>query len=106
MVAAVGDAKAFRNGRQLAAWLGLVPRQHSSGGKSRMLGITKRGDRYIRKLLVHGGRSITSWAQRRPTVQTQWLNDLCERRGKHRAYIAQANKTARIIWAVMARGES
>lgn len=105
LFAAVGDAKAFKNGRQLAAWMGLVPRQHSSGGKTRLLGISKRGDAYLRKLLVHGARSITTWAERRPKPQDQWLNALRERRGKYRAYLAQANKTARIVWAVMARSE-
>jgi len=104
LVGAVGDAKAFRNGRHMAAWLGLVPRQDSSGGKARLLGITKRGDKYLRYLLVHGGRCITSYAQREPTPARAWINGVCNRRGKHRAYVAQANKTARIAWAVMARG--
>lgn len=106
LFAAVGDAKAFKNGRQLAAWIGLVPRQSSSGGQTRLLGITKRGDRYLRKLLVHGARSITLWAERRPKPQDQWLNALRERRGKCRTMVAQANKTVRIAWAVMARGET
>jgi transposase len=106
LVAAVGDAKAFKNGRHMAAWLGLVPRQESSGGKPRLLGITKRGDRYLRYLLVHGARSITTHAQRQPTQARAWINALRERRGKLRAYVAQANKTARIAWAVMATGEN
>ena len=106
LVAAVGDAKGFRNGRHMAAWLGLVPRQDSSGGKTRLLGITKRGDKYLRYLLVHGARAITTHAQRQPTVARTWINTLRERRGKHRAYVAQANKTARIAWAVMASGQS
>jgi transposase len=105
LVAAVGDAKSFKNGRHMAAWLGLVPRQDSSGGKPRLLGITKRGDKYLRCLLVHGARSLCTHAQRRPTAARTWLNALRERRGKHRAYVAQANKTARIAWAVMAHGE-
>jgi transposase len=106
LVAAVGDAKSFKNGRHMAAWVGLVPRQDSSGGKARLLGITKRGDKYLRCLLVHGARSITTHAQRRPTAARAWINALCERRGKHRAYVAQANKTARIAWAVMTSGHS
>lgn len=106
LVGAVGDAKSFRNGRHMAAWLGLVPRQDSSGGKPRLLGITKRGDKYLRCLLVHGGRSITTQAQREPSGPRAWINAVCNRRGKHRAYVAQANKTARIAWAVMARGET
>ena len=102
---AVGDAKHYRNGRQLAAWMGLVPRQSSSGGKQRLLGITKRGDKYLRKLLVHGARSITTRAERAPQPPDRWLNELRERRGKPRSYVAQANKTARIAWAIMAKGE-
>jgi transposase len=105
LFAAIGDARAFKSGRQLAAWIGLVPRQLSSGGKPRLLGITKRGNLYLRKLLVHGARSIASWAERRPKPQDRWLNELRERRGKYRSYVAQANKTARIAWAVMTRGE-
>ena len=104
LFAAVGDAKQYQNGRQLAAWMGLVPRQSSSGGKQRLLGITKRGDKYLRKLLVHGARSITTRAERKPQPQDQWLNELRERRGKPRSYVAQANKTARIAWAIMAKG--
>jgi transposase len=102
---AVGDARHYKNGRQLAAWMGLVPRQSSSGGKQRLLGITKRGDKYLRKLLVHGARSIATRAERTPKPQDQWLNGLRERRGKPRSYVAQANKTARIAWSIMARGE-
>ena len=101
----MGDAKQYQNGRQLAASIGLVPRQSSSGGKQRLLGITKRGDKYLRKLLVHGARSITTRAQRTPQPQYRWLNELRERRGKPRSYVAQANKTARIAWAIMAKGE-
>lgn len=105
LYAAVGDAKQYQNGRQLAAWMGLVPRQCSSGGKPRLLGITKRGDKYLRKLLVHGARSIATRAERKASSQDRWLNELRERRGKPRCYVAQANKTARIAWAIMARGE-
>jgi len=101
----VGDAKQYKNGRQLAAWMGLVPRQSSSGGKQRLFGITKRGDKYLRKLLVHGARSITTRAEHKPQPQDHWLNELRVRRGKFRSYVAQANKTARIAWAIMAKGE-
>jgi transposase len=104
LVAAVADAKSFRNGRQMAAWLGLVPRQASSGGRPRLLGITKRGDKYLRCLLVHGARSMISWGERRQTLHA-WPKALLERRGKFRTYVAQANKNARIAWAIMARGE-
>jgi transposase len=106
LVAAVGDAKVFRNGRQMAAWLGLVPRQHSSGGKVQLLGITKRGDKYVRCLLIHGARVVTTYAERQQRPAQQWVNAVRERRGKQRAYVAQANKTARIAWAVITSGES
>lgn len=105
LFAGVGDAKQYQNGRQLAAWIGLVPRQSSSGGKPRLLGITKRGDKYLRKLLVHGARSIATRAESKPQPQDQWLNAVRERRGKPRTYVAQANKTARIAWAIMTKGE-
>jgi transposase len=104
LFAAVGNAKAYDNGRQLAAWIGLVPRQSSSGGKPRLLGISKRGDAYLRKLLIHGARSIATRAESKPQARDQWLNAVRERRGKPRAYVAQANKTARIAWAIMAKG--
>jgi len=106
MFATVGDAKQYRNGRQLAASIGLVPRQCSSGGRQRLFGITKRGDKYLRKLLVHGARSVATRAERAPQPQHRWLNELRERRGKARSYVAQANKTARIAWAIMAKGEA
>lgn len=106
LVAAVGDAKVFKNGRQMAAWLGLVPRQDSSGGKTKLLGISKRGDKYLRCLLVHGARTVTSYAQRKRGPARPWLTAVLERRGKARAYVAQANKTARIAWAVMRKGET
>ena len=106
LVAAIGDGKGFKNGRHLAAWLGLVPRQNSSGGKQRLLGITKRGDKYLRCLLIHGGRALTTNAERYRTKGWNWLNGVRDRRGKHRAYVAQANKNARIAWAVMTKGET
>ena len=105
LYATVGDARQYRNGRQLAAWMGLVPRQCSSGGRQRLFGITKRGDKYLRKLLVHGARSVATRAEHAPQPQHRWLNELRERRGKARSYVAQANKTARIAWAIMAKGE-
>ena len=105
LVAAVGDGKVFRNGRQMAAWLGLVPRQSSSGGTQRLLGISKRGDKYVRCLLVHGARAVTSYAERQQRSSQRWINAVRERRGKPRAYVAQANKTARIAWAVLTSGQ-
>jgi transposase len=106
LVAAIGDGKGFKSGRHLAAWLGLVPRQNSSGGKQQLLGITKRGDKYLRCLLIHGGRALTTNAERYRTTGWTWLNAVRDRRGKHRAYVAQANKNARIAWAVMTKGEN
>lgn len=99
LVASIGDAKSFENGRQLAAWLGLVPRQHSSGGKSVLLGISKRGDTYLRTLLIHGARAVIRFAENKPV--TSWLNKLLERRNKNVAAVALANKNARIVWALL-----
>jgi transposase len=103
-VAAVGDASEFKNGRHLAAWLGLVPRQHSSGGKSRLYGISKRGDTYLRTLLIHGSRSVLRWAATKSDVQSKWLRELIERRGYNRAAVAMANKNARVIQALLSSG--
>lgn len=105
LVAAIGDATQFRNGRQLAAFLGLVPRQHSSGGKARLLGIHKRGDSYLRQLLVHGARSVLRTAANKPDDRNRWLVNLSTRKHRNTATVAQANKTARIAWAVLARNE-
>ena len=99
LVASIGDAKSFENGRELAAWLGLVPRQHSSGGKSVLLGISKRGDTYLRTLLIHGARAVIRFAENKPV--TGWLNKLLERRNKNVAAVALANKNARIVWALL-----
>jgi transposase len=102
LVASVGDAKAFKNGRQLAAWLGLVPRQNSSGGKDRLLGISKRGDTYLRTLLIHGARSVLLYARRRAEQGHGWLLRLVDRRNPNIAAVALANKNARIVWALLA----
>lgn len=103
MLASAGDAKDFKNGRQFAAWLGLVPRQHSSGGKSRLLGITKRGDKYLRTLLVHGARAVVSQVSRRDDGFSRWIQQVRARRGMNIAVVAVANKTARVLWALLAR---
>jgi len=105
LVATVGDARCFRNGRELSAWLGIVPRQHSSGGKERLLGISKRGDSYLRWLLIHGGRAVLRYAAGKDDARSLWLMGLSARRGKLRAAVAQANKIARTAWVVLARGE-
>src|SRR5215467_8433139 len=105
IVAAVADASVFRNGRQLAAWLGLVPRQHSSGDKQRLLGITKRGDPYLRTLLIHGARSVVYRASRKTDRRSLWIADKQRRLGTSKACVAVANKNARIVWSLIARGE-
>jgi transposase len=101
LIAAVSDATHFKNGRQFAAWLGLVPRQHSTGGKPRLLGISTRGDRYLRKLLVHGARATLRWAKLKQDRRSRWLHALIERRGTNRAVVALANKNARIVWVLL-----
>jgi len=101
LVASLGDAKNFESGRQVAAWLGLVPRQHSSGGKQNLLGISKRGDTYLRTLLIHGARSVIYRAQQKPE-SCSWLDSMVSRRNKNIAAVALANKNARIVWALLA----
>lgn len=107
LVGTVGDAKTFRNGRALAAYLGLVPRQQSTGGKEKLLGISKRGDAYLRTLLVHGARAVVRQTQRRLSAgqvdARDWLVRLLNSGHVNRAACAQANKTARIAWALLAR---
>lgn len=106
LVATVGDAKVFRSGRQFAAWLGLVPKQHSSGGKERMGGISKMGDRYLRHLLVLGATAVVRYTRRKATAVSIWANQLLERKPARLVTVAVANKMARIAWAVMAREEN
>lgn len=106
LVATVGDARVFRSGRQFAAWLGLVPKQHSSGGKERMGGISKMGDRYLRHLLVIGATAIVRYTRRKGTPVSIWANRLLERKPARLVTVAVANKMARIAWAVMAREEN
>jgi transposase len=101
LVAAVGNAKEFANGRHLAAWLGLVPRQHSTGGKECLLGISKRGDRYLRTLLIHGARATVHHARRKTDARSRWILSVEHRRGKNIATVAIANKNARIAWALL-----
>jgi transposase len=102
LVASIGDVRNFKDGRQLAAWLGLVPRQHSSGGKQTLLGISKRGDCYLRTLLILGARSALRVAQRQVHYAQSWLAKLVGRRHQNIAAVALANKNARIIWALLA----
>lgn len=103
--AEIGDPHVFKNGRQVAAWLGLVPRQHSSGGKPRLLGISKRGDAYLRTLLIHGARATMRVAHRYPhDAVCQWACEVKARCGVHKAIVALANKMARQLWAQLAYG--
>lgn len=104
LVAAIGDINAFKNGRELAAWLGLVPRQHSTGGKSTLLGISKRGDTYLRTLLIHGGRTVVRVADKHRDQRSQWISQLDARRGKNISAVAVANKNARVAWALLSQG--
>lgn len=104
IVATVGHAREFKNGRQLAAWLGLVPKQNSSGGKQVLLGISKRGDSYLRTLLIHGARAVIRFANNKAEPDT-WLRNLLTRRNKNVAAVALANKNARIVWALLAKNE-
>ncbi len=99
----VGNGQAFRKGRDVSAALGLVPRQHSSGGKTVLLGISKRGDRYLRSLLVHGARSVVRLADNKDDRLSRWINKIKARRGYNKAAVALANKMARIGWAILSQ---
>lgn len=105
-ISAIGDGQGFRRGRDVSAFLGLVPRQHSTGGKPLLLGISKRGDGYLRGLLIHGARSVVKHAERKTDPFSQWINQLVQRRGKNKATVALANKLARIGWAVLTSGKT
>jgi transposase len=105
VVAAIADGRTFHNGRQFAAWIGLVPRQHSSGDKQRHFGITKRGDPYLRMLLVHGARSVVYRAPNKNDSRSQWIAEKQRKLGTAKTCVAVANKNARVIWALLARDE-
>lgn len=101
LLAAVGDASAFARGRDLASWLGLTPRQHSTGGKTKMLGISKRGNRYLRKQLIHGARAAMPHLAAKPTRMGAWLREMLARSHPNVVVVALAAKLARIVWAVL-----
>jgi transposase len=105
VLAMAGDGSAFRNGRQFAAWVGVTPKEHASGEKRRLGGITKRGDAYLRSLLIHGARAVVRTATR-DTPYERWIRALVERRGHNKAVVAVANKNARIVWALLASGQA
>ena len=104
IVAAVGDGAEFTSGRHLAAWMGLVPRQHSSGNRQRLSGISKRGDRHLRTLLIHGARAVVRTSTSREDAQSAWIRDLRARRGASKTIVAVANKNARVIFAMLKKG--
>jgi transposase len=105
LVAALGHGHDFRNGRQVAAWLGLVPRQYSSGGKTRFAGMSKRGNSYLRCLLMHGARSVVSRARMKTEATSMWIRQLVVRAGVNKACVAVANTMARVAWALLRTGE-
>jgi len=106
VVATVGDFRQFKNGTQFGAWLGLTPRQHSTGGKNNLGRITKHGDMYLRTLLIQGAKSIVLTAHKRDDPISKWAHQLRERSGWQKAVVALANKNARILWAVFVRGKA
>ena len=105
LIMAISDVRQFKNGRQFAAWLGFVPREHSTGGKPRLLGISKRGNISLRTLLIHGARATLRWVETKTDDRSRWLRTLIDRRGKNRAAVALANKNARIAWALLAHNQ-
>jgi len=106
LAASVGDAKVFKSGREMSAWLGLVPRQCSTGGKPKLLGISKRGDTYLRKLVIHGARSALRFADKKQDVRSRWAVDVRSRRGQNIAAVALANKMVRSAWVLLSRSEA
>ena len=106
IIAAMGDPKNFKNGRHFSAWLGLVPRQNSSGSKEQLLGISKRGDAYLRSLLIHGARAALQFAPKREDYRSKWVTKKATERGFNKATVALANRNARVIWAMLAKNES
>jgi transposase len=106
LVAAVDDGRHFRSGRELAAWIGLVPRQYTTGGKPRLGGIGRRANHYLRRQLIHGARAVISRLAKHDDRRSAWLKGLVARRGFNRTIVALANKTARIAWVLLARKEN
>ena len=104
LIASLGDGQMFQRGRDASAWIGLVPGQHSTGGKDRLLGISKRGDAYLRTLLIHGARSAIKAAKDKEDSLSRWVQNLCNRRNKNIAAVALANKTMRMAWAMLKNG--
>lgn len=105
LIAAVGNAKQFKNGRNLAAWIGLTPKLYASGDSSRMGGMSKRGNRTLRRLLIHGARSVVNWSAKKTDALSLWIRALSGRMHYCKVVVAVANKIARMVWAVLAKGE-
>jgi len=105
-VAAIGNGAAFRKGREFAAWLGLVPRQYSTGGKAKLLGISKRGNIYLRRMFIHGARAVLLRVKHDRGEFGQWVHQLDSRAPRNKVIVAIANKLARIAWAVLAKGKN
>jgi transposase len=105
LLSSIGDIGQFKNGRELAAFLGLVPRQHSTGGRPTLLGISKRGDVYLRTLLIHGARAVLRYVDNKPDHSSRWAKELMQRRGINIAAVAMANKMARTVYALLSKGE-
>lgn len=101
LIASLGSGHQFKRGREASAWVGIVPGQHSSGGKDKLLGISKRGDAYLRTLLIHGARSVVKTCKDKDDVLSRWVQSLCNRRNKNVAAVALANKTMRLAWALL-----
>ena len=106
LIAAIGNGEAFRKGREFAAWVGLVPREHSTGGKQKLLGISKRGNSYLRKLFVQGARAVLQFREKQSSGLRTWLAQLTSRTHYNVVGVALANKLARMAWAVLAKGKS
>ncbi|OSM01803.1 IS110 family transposase [Magnetofaba australis] len=106
LLASVGDVRAFKNGRELSAWIGLVPNQHSTGGKAWLTGISKRGNGYLRTLLIHGARAALRVCENKPDRRSQWAVSVSERRGANKAVVALANRMARSAWAMLVKQEA
>lgn len=102
----MGNGTQFNSGRDMSAWLGLTPRQYSSGGKNKLGGISKRGDKYMRMLLIHGARAALNAAKNKEDGRSRWVKNLATRRNKNIATVALANKNARIAWSILSRSES
>jgi len=105
LIAAVGNASDFKNSRQLSAWLGLVPKQHSTGGKTKLLGLSKQGNKHLRTLMIHGGRAVLINTGKKKDPRSIWAERLKKKVGMNKAAVALANKNARTVWAILARNE-